>query len=62
MANIGQHFAVQQYIGFLQRIDKSAVGQAMRSGGCADSRNPKLPKIPLSIFSPGIGVLLSLID
>src|SRR4029078_8663500 len=59
--HVAQHLAVQQNLGFLQGIDEAAVGEAVRSGRCANPGDPQLPEVPLSILAARIRVLLSLV-
>ena len=59
--HIGQHLAIQQYVGFFKGIDEATVREPVRPRGRADASDPQLPEVPLPILAPGVGILLSLI-
>ena len=58
----GQHFTVNRDLGFLQTVDKAAVGKAMLTCSGIDTDNPQLTELTLSRLAVALGILTCLND
>lgn len=59
--HVRKDLSIQSDVGLLEGIDESTVGHPLCSNGRADTRDPQLPEVPLSVLATRIGVGQALI-